>query len=67
MDIYTLTQRGMALAKSTRSPATPEWGVVMFLAKHSSATKDQILSYVTGATTITLSNLKAKGIITNGV
>ena len=66
MDIYTLTDRGRALSGSTRGPRTPEWGVIYFLRKRGgSATKEQILGYVPGATASTLIRLKSKQIITS--
>ncbi len=63
MEIYSLTTRGRALSHSVRSPKTPEWGVIYFLAKQGSATKEQIIGYVSSASSSTLMKLRLKGII----
>ncbi len=64
MEIYTLTSRGQVLAHSRRNPPTPEWGVIHFLSRHGSGTREQILEYVPGASTTTLVKLRMKRIIT---
>jgi hypothetical protein len=66
VDIYYLTQKGKALAGSTRSPRTPEWEVIMFLSKHNGATREQIQSYVSGASSTVIARLRVQGIISNG-
>ncbi len=45
MEIYGLTTRGHALARSTHSPNTPEWRVIHFLDKAHQSTKEQITEY----------------------
>lgn len=63
MEIYSLTSRGKALAHNTRSPNTPEWGVIYFLARQGRATTDQIKNFVPSSTSITIARLRIKGII----
>lgn len=63
MEIYSLTYRGRALSHSVRSPDTPEWKVIHFLAKQGRATKEQIQSYVPETSSTTLARLRIKGII----
>lgn len=63
MEIYSLTARGKVLAHNTRSPHTPEWGVIYFLAKQGRATTEQIKNYVPSSTSITIARLRMKGII----
>lgn len=65
MEVYTLTGKGRQLAHSVRGQRTADWGVVYFLSKNGSATKDQILSYVSGASISTIVRLKARRIITD--
>ena len=66
MEIYRLSSRGEELAHSFRSPRTPEWAVVHFLAKRGGATKETILEYVPSASSLTLAKLRMRGIIVGG-
>jgi len=63
MEIYRLSKLGYALAHSTRNPPTPEWGVIHYLSKMHSASKQKILTEVPGASTSTLARLRMKRII----
>jgi hypothetical protein len=63
MEIYSLTTRGRVLSHSVRSPKTPEWGVIYFLSKQGSATKEQITGYVPSASSSTFMKLRNNGII----
>lgn len=63
MEIYALTNTGRSLSHSVRSPNTPEWRVIYFLAKNGQRTKEQILSYVPEASSATLAKLRIKGVI----
>lgn len=63
MEVYELTMKGRQMAHSPSAPHTPEWGVIFFLSKHGSATKQQILSYVPGADGSTIGKLKRARII----
>lgn len=63
MEVYSLTTRGRQLSHSVRSPNTPEWAVIHFLAKQGRATKDQIKSYVPSASSATLAKLRIRKII----
>lgn len=63
MEIYSLTTRGRALSHSIRSPKTPEWLIIHFLARQGKATNEQIMDYVPGATNMTLARLKSRGVI----
>lgn len=65
MEIYRLSNLGYALAHSTRNPSTPEWGVIHYLAKNHSASKEKIMSEVAGATPLILGKLMRKGILVN--
>ncbi len=42
MEIYGLTNRGMEIARNTRSPDTPKWRVIHFLYKVPKASTEQI-------------------------
>lgn len=63
MEIYRLSRLGYALSHSTRTPATPEWGVIYYLAKMHTASKEKLLAEVSGATSATLARLRIKRIL----
>lgn len=64
MEIYSLTARGRMLSHSIRgNPDNPKWGVIYFLARTNSATKEQLKEYVPAATSATIASLKYRGII----
>ncbi len=63
MEIYRLSKLGYALSHSTRSPATPEWGVIHYLARMHSAPKEKILAEVAGASSTVLQRLRMKRIL----
>ncbi len=64
MEVYVLADRGRMLAHSRRSPPTPEWGVIHHLAKVGVATREQLIEYIPGLTSVTLAKLRSKRIIT---
>lgn len=66
IEIYRLTPRGEELAHSYRSPRTPEWAVIHFLARRVAATKEQIYENVPSASSSTLARLAIRGIIVGG-
>lgn len=45
MDIFALTPLGKAIARSTRSPDSPEWKVIHHLDLMGHATRSQIQEY----------------------
>ena len=63
MEIYRLSRLGYALSHSTRSPKTPEWNVIHYLARMHSASKSKILAEVPDVTTTTLARLRIKKIL----
>ncbi|KKN79346.1 hypothetical protein LCGC14_0341280 [marine sediment metagenome] len=64
MEVYRLTTRGQQLAHSYRAARTPAWSIIFFLSKRHMATKEQILANVPDATSMTLTKLKYKRIVT---
>lgn len=63
MEIYRLSKLGYALSHSTRNPPTPEWAVIHYLGRMHSASKEKLLSEVSGATSATLGGLRRKRIL----
>jgi len=63
VEIYSLTSRGRSLSHNTRSPRTPEWGVIYFLAKQGRATTEQIKTFVPSSSSFTIARLRIKGVI----
>lgn len=63
VEIYRLSQIGYALSHSTRNPPTPEWGVIHYLARMHSASKEKLVSEVPGVTSTTLARLRIKRIL----
>jgi len=66
MKIYTLTQLGRRLARSTSNPDTPGWKIVHYLDSIGYQTPDQIASGTgigTNQTAAWLSQLRRKGIV----
>ena len=63
MDVYQLTSRGEELAHAYRSPRTPGWAVIHYLAKRGAATKEQIYENVPSSSSSTLAKLSMKGFI----
>jgi hypothetical protein len=66
LEIYRLTGRGEELAHAVRSPRTPEWAVIHYLNRQGVATKEQVLTYVPSASTMTLMKLRMRGLIIGG-
>lgn len=63
MKMYSLTRLGYKLSRSTRSPDTPEWRVIHYLARMHAASRDKILSEVPGASSTTLASLRVKRVV----
>lgn len=63
MEIYRLSKLGYALSHSTRYPDTPEWHIIHYLNRMHTASKEKILSEVSGATSATLARLRQKRIL----
>lgn len=63
MEIYRLSKLGYALSHSTRSPQTPEWSVIHYLARMHSASKEKLLAELPGVTSTTLARLRIKRIL----
>jgi DNA-binding MarR family transcriptional regulator len=63
MRIYSLTALGQSLSKNTRSPYTPSWRIIHFLAKRDAASDDQIVEFTglnKGVVSGSLRSLQAK-------
>ncbi len=66
MEIYRLTGLGRALSHNIKSPPTPEWKVIHFLAKHGRGTKEQMSSYLgisAGQVSAALARLRFKRVV----
>ena len=63
MEIYRLSKLGYALSHSTTNPRTAEWGVIHYLGRMHTASKEKILAEVPGASVVTLSKLRMKKIL----
>ena len=68
MEIYSLTNKGRALAKSVRgNKSNPEWGVLYFLARNGgSATDENIKTFVPNVNSALLGRMINKGYLVKG-
>lgn len=68
MELYSLTPKGRALARSVRgNKSNPEWGVIYFLARNGgSATDEQIKTFVPNTNRMLLAKMcsEKKGYLT---
>ncbi len=63
MEIYRLSKLGYALSHSTHYPPTPEWGVIHYLARMHSASKEKLITEVPNASARTIRGLMMKRIL----
>lgn len=63
MEIYRLSRLGAMAAHSIRPKPTPEWGVINYLNRNHSASKEKIMAEVPGVTSGILGAMRRKHLI----
>ena len=63
MEIYKLSRLGAMAAHSIRPKPTPEWGVIIYLNRNHSASKEKLLAEVPGATSGMLGSMRRKHLL----